>query len=144
MLKTYSVIVLLFGPLIVVSVAQERQDFSQETVYRGPKLDGNVFLCKSDRVAEAGFFQSSDKGGVTEIASISKQRSTTTWRISLTGSQAEVVAFTGATQTLEAAESFSVHRGSTGVLLTRQDSRPSSQTITLICPIHPSSIRDRV
>ena len=46
-------------------------------------------------------------------------------------SSAEVVAFTGATQTLEASEQFVVSRGPAGLLLTRNDARLSTQTITI-------------
>ncbi len=68
---------------------------------------------------------------LTEVAEIAKQRNATTWRITLKGSLAEVVAFTGATQTLEGAEQFVVIRGPAGLLLTRNDARLSIQTITI-------------
>ncbi len=131
MLRTAILTVMLFGSAFFASGAQESEDFSHEFAYRGAKLEGEVFLCTSDRVASAGFRRDAIKGVVTEVADIAKQRNTTTWRITLKGSQAEVVAFTGATQTLEVAEQFSVHRGPLGLLLTWQDRKPSSQTITI-------------
>jgi hypothetical protein len=59
-----------------------------------------------------------------------RQKNVTTWRVSLRRSDAEVVAFSGATQTLEAPELFAVQQTTAGVALFRQDGL-NSQTITI-------------
>jgi len=130
MLKTSIGALLLSVGAIVVFASQAGQDFSREVVYRGTKLEGEVYLCTSDRATSSGFRRDAGSGTVTEIAEVSRQRKTTTWRVTLKGSQAEVVVFTGATQTLEAAEQFTVSRGAAGLLLTRHDGL-STQTITI-------------
>jgi len=123
-------ILLLVGGIAILS-AQASQDFSREIAYRGSKLEGEVYLCTSDHVTSAGFRRDADSSAVTEVAEISRQRNTTTWRITLKANQAEVVAFTGATQALEAAQQFAVSRGAVGLFLVRQESRTSIQTITI-------------
>jgi hypothetical protein len=129
MIKT--IIILIFmSASASVSLGQTAQDFTRELTYRGTKLDGEVFQCTSDRVTSAGFRRDAVTGAVTEMADVVTQRNITTWRVMLKGNQAEVVGFTGATQTLEAVEKFSVRRGPGGVMLTKQDGL-STQTITI-------------
>lgn len=111
---------LLVGPLFGAATGQAPQDVSREVPYKGQKLDGQLYLCKSDRVVSAGFRRDVASGSQVEVADITKQRSVTTWRITLRGNQADVAAFTGATQTLEAPTAFSVHLAPASVLLTRQ------------------------
>jgi hypothetical protein len=123
--------VLLLVVPIAVWAAQASQNFSREVAYSGPKLQGEVYLCKSDHVASAGFRRDPETGAMKQVAEISKQKTITTWRIMLKGNQAEVAAFTGSTQVLEAAQQFSVTRGENSVLFTYSDRRPSIQAITI-------------
>ncbi len=102
----------------------------QEVEYRGAQLEGEVFLCTSDLVTTAGFLRDPSEGKVTQVTGVFEQENVTTWRITLRDSEAEVVAFQGATQTLEAAERFAVRRGPLGVLLTMLKGT-SSQTIAI-------------
>ena len=102
--------------------------WSQEKEYRGAQLKGDVFLCTSDLVTTAGFRKDPNEGTVIQVTGVFKQD--TTWRITLRDSEAEVVAFQGATQTLEAGERFAVRRGPFGVLL-RMQNGTSSQTIAI-------------
>lgn len=125
MLKTSITGVILFAGALLFGT-QNSQDVLREVAYRGSKLEGEVYLCTSDRVTSAGFRRNPDDGTVAEVAEISKQRNITTWRITLKKTQAEVIALTGATQTLEAPEQFLVSRGPGGLLLTRNDHRPST------------------
>ena len=112
-------------------------EYSRAVPYTGSKLEGNVYLCRSGRVVSAGFRRSAEDGSVNEVTDVATQQNVTTWRITVMGGRAEVVAFVGATQTLEAAEQFTVQRGASGLLLTRPDSRPSleaglaAQTMTI-------------
>ena len=133
MLKTCIAVVLLFGGSLVTCGAQTRLDYSHQAPYRGSKLEGEVYLCTSDRVAEAGFYRDLGNSTVTESFEVHTQRNVTTWRITIRGNRADVVAFSGSTQTLEESEEFSVvYRGTTAVLLTRQNVVPSAvQTITI-------------
>ena len=133
MWKTCIAIALLFGGSLVTSGAQTRLDYSHQEPYRGSKLEGEVYLCTSDRVAEAGYYLDPANRTVTESYEVHTQRNVTTWRITIRGNRADVVAFSGSTQTLEETEEFSVvYRGTAAVLLTRQNVVPSAvQTITI-------------
>jgi hypothetical protein len=112
--------VLLAGSLLQAQVAQPPQGYSCETSYKGRKLDGQVYLCKSDQVVSAGIRSNGASGPWIEVVDVSKQKNVTTWRIMLRGNRADVVAFTGATQILEAPTEFSVQRAPASVLLTHQ------------------------
>ena len=48
--------------------------YSREVAYRGSKLDGEVFLCTTDRVVAGGFRRDPDSETVTEFTDVSKQR----------------------------------------------------------------------
>ena len=125
------VIVLLGCGFLERVGAQTGEEYFRKVPYRGSRLEGDVYLCRSDRVVSGGFVKNQTDGSVKEITDVSNQQNVTTWRITVVGGRAEVVAFTGATRTLEAPEEFSVRRGANAVLLTWQDSRPSSQTIAI-------------
>jgi hypothetical protein len=101
--------------------------------YRGIALRGTTFLCKSDDVAAAGFWRDIDSKRVTRDASVTKQSNTTTWRIKLLGQTAEVIAYTGATQTVEAPERFTVEQATGGLMLVSADrgAGESPQVITI-------------
>jgi len=129
--KKATTALLLLPATIVFLGAQGNQDFSRELAYRGSKLEGEVYLCTSDHVTSAGFRRDASSGKVTEVVEVSKERNTTTWRTTLKRRQAEVVAFTGTTQRLEAAQQFAVIRGPAGLVLMRNDGRSSTQTITI-------------
>ena len=121
---------LVLLPSILFS--QEKDgNFSREFSYHGSKLEGDVFLCKSDKVVAAGYLNDMIREEVTEIVDVSKQKNDTTWRITLKGQTAEVVAFTGATQTLEAAETFSYHNDESGQYLTLSQVDRGAQVITI-------------
>ena len=103
---------------------------SQEKEYRGAEIEGDLFLCTSDLVTTAGFRLNPVDGKVTQVTRVFKQEKVSTWQVALRGSEAEVVAFQGSTQTLEPAETFDVRRGPTGLLLTMLNGT-SSQTIAI-------------
>lgn len=132
MLKMAAVPLLMLASSASLALAQ---DFSRTLPYKGRKLEGEVFLCTSDHVVGGSFRRDAVTQEVTEDAAVSTERAKSTWRITLKGSKADVVAFTGATQTLETAEEFVVYRREKSVLLTRQDrsltGTPGVQTITI-------------
>jgi hypothetical protein len=101
--------------------------------YTGAPLLGNAFQCKSDEVAAAGFWRDLISKQVKQSASVAKQRSITIWRVALKGPIAEVTAFTGATQTVEEPQIFTVEHTTGGLLLIYRDraSGESPQIITI-------------
>jgi hypothetical protein len=89
-----------------------------------------VFLCRSDDVTAGGFRKELQSGKVVQITEVARQQRVTTWRISIRQDDATVTAFTGATQTLEAQESFAVRRTEKAMALFRRDGL-NFQTITI-------------
>lgn len=106
---------------------------STENQYSGTKLAGRTFQCKSDEVAAAGFWRDLASGRVKQSASVAKQSSITIWRIALKGQVAEVTAFTGATETVEEPQIFTIEETTGGLLLIYRDRAPgeSPQIITI-------------
>ena len=104
-----------------------------ETQYSGAPLQGTTFQCKSDEVAAAGFWRDLASRRVKQSASVAKQSSITIWRIALKGRNAEVTAFTGATETVEEPQIFTVEQTTGGLLLIYRDRAPgeSPQIITI-------------
>lgn len=134
--KPNFIALLVAGPLVGTLVAQAPPEYSREVRYEGRKLDGQVFLCRSDRAVGVGYRVDAVSGNLVEVTDVARQRNVTTWRIALRGSQADVVTFTGATQTLEAPTVFSVRRTQASMLLSRQGepalvAGASSETITI-------------
>ena len=119
---------LIWLALILGAAALSANCSPQEKEYRGARLEGDVFLCTSDLATTAGFRQ--DQGKVIQVTGVFQQKKMTLWHITLRGSEAEVVATQGASQTLEAGEIFAVRRGPLGVLLTMLNGT-SSQTIAV-------------
>ena len=129
-------LVFLAASSLVTQPAQAPQSYARETPFKGQELDGQVFLCTSDQVASAGYRLDVSSGNWVEYAYVSREKNLSTWRITLRGDRAEVVVFTGATQTLEAPSEFSIGRAPAGVLLTRQGESPAgggvfAETITI-------------
>lgn len=125
-----SVAVVLFLSVIPPANAQSPVDVARSTPYSGRPLDGSIFLCSSDSVAAGGFRKEVETGRVLQIAELSREKNSTTWRITLRRDQAEVAAFTGATQTLDAPEVFGVSRTADALSMFRREGL-NSQTITI-------------
>src|SRR5688572_9346634 len=84
--------VLAFTVIVTVQ-AQSAPDIARATAYSGAPLEGAVFLCKSDNVTAGGFRRELESGRVVQIAEVTRQKSFTTWRITIRRDQAEVAAF---------------------------------------------------
>ena len=110
--------------------------YEQKTQYSGTELDlGLPLQCTSEHAAAAGVWRTGWGEGEFEIGSyLNKQRSVTTWRITLKGSTADVARFSGATQTLEKPKAFNVETTLTGVLLTAKRAAGESSEIITIDP----------
>jgi hypothetical protein len=102
--------------------------------YSGQRLqEGSTYQCTSDQVISAGIRRDMVNGKVMDASDNSKQQNVTTWRITLNGSKAAVIAFSGATQSLEAPEEFSVyHNSPIGILLTGVWKRGAALTVQTI------------
>jgi len=113
--------------------AAHAQSFVRKEAYVGAQLKGTVLLCKSDQLASGGFWRTSAAGNVESGASIRREEKATTWRITLKRSVAEVIRFSGASQTIEEPEVYSVEPTSVGILLIYQNraSAASPQIITI-------------
>ena len=98
--------------------------------YSGTPLSGNTFLCRSDKVVAGGYRGNLLDGTTSEIAEVAKQKQMTTWRVSLEETEALVTAYTGATQTVEAAVLFASTRTPEIVSLFRREGT-GSETITI-------------
>jgi hypothetical protein len=125
---------LLAGFLSCVACRAEAQDVERLTPFSGSKLTGEVFLCTSNQNAAGGFWRDPVNNTVEQGASIQRQTGTTTWRITLRRDRAEVVRFSGASQTLEEPEVYSLEETPTGGLLMVPQNRPpgfSPQIITI-------------
>lgn len=117
-------------PVMLAAEVGSAQDITRATPYSGRRLEGAVFLCRSDNVTAGGFRKELDSGKVVQIAELARQQSVTTWRITIRRDDATVVAFTGATQTLEPTEAFSLQRTDSAIALFRQEGL-NSQAITI-------------
>lgn len=122
--------VLLAFTVAVVTQAQSSQDVTRATPYSGRPLSGAVFLCKSGDATTGGFRTAPDGERVLQIAEITRQPNVTTWRVTIRRDDAEVIAFGGATQTLDAPEVFSLRRSPDAIALFRQEGL-NSQTMTI-------------
>lgn len=104
------------------------------TKYRGPSIEvSEPLLCKSNEWAAGGFWRNPRSVDIEKGARVATEPDTTTWRITIKGETAEVIRFSGAMQTLEKPEVFSVEL-TTGGLLLISKSRPhgvSPQIITI-------------
>lgn len=124
------VAVVLAFMVIGIVEAQSGADVARTTPYSGASLEGDVFLCNSDNVTAGGFRKELENGRVVQIAEVTRQKNFTTWRITIRSDQAEVAAFSGATQTLEAPETFALRRTAGAIAMFRQEG-VNSQTITI-------------
>jgi hypothetical protein len=66
-----------------------------------------------------------------------RQSRATTWRITLQGNRADVIRFSGASQTIEEPEVYSLEQTTSGILLTYQK-RSASESLQVIT-IDPSN-----
>jgi hypothetical protein len=66
--------VLLAASSLEGLAAQSQPPYSREIPFKGRKLDGQVFLCKSDQVAGAGYRLDVSSGGWVEAVDVSKQK----------------------------------------------------------------------
>lgn len=122
----------------LLSIATSCGRFSQDNVLRGEpyigvKLTATAILCKSDRIASAGFFPDLKTGKVETVALIHHESKPSTWRIILKGNSAEVIRFSGATQTIEETEIYTVENTTGGILMISQrgEQGTSPQIITI-------------
>jgi hypothetical protein len=118
---------------ILATTSQADEPCKRQSKYTGTELKATTILCKSDQVAFVGFARSGSMMA-TEYGGIGKESTASTWRITIKGDMAEVIRFSGATQTLEEPEVFSVERTfGGGILLTFQSRghRVSPQIITV-------------
>ena len=101
--------------------------------YRGPKLTATTFLCKSARLAAAGFWQNWRADTIDEGVTVNREAETTIWRITVRDKIAEVIRYSGATETVETPKLFSAETASGGLLLVSSDraSGESPEIITI-------------
>ena len=64
--------VLIAASSLQALAAQTPPPYSREIPFKGRKLDGQVFLCKSDQVAGAGFRLDVSSGAWVEAVDVSK------------------------------------------------------------------------
>jgi len=114
-------------------VAEAGQNVERLVPYSGTELTGSTFLCTSDQVAAGGYWYDATRDTVEEGASIHKETTVTTWRITLTEGSAQVIRFSGASQTIENPEIFSREITPAGGLLfvSQRLSGFSPQVITI-------------
>jgi hypothetical protein len=107
--------------------AERKSDFVGSPV----KLEGTL-QCKADQLAMGGFYRDIDSESVEQLAQLTTERHETTWRITFQDDVAEVTRFSGATETLEMPERFTVGQGFYGVILVSERApHESPQTITI-------------
>lgn len=101
--------------------------------YRGTELKSKTLICKSNRVASAGYWRNFDDKTMDVGASISTESKTSTWRITLKEHAAEVIRHSGATQMIEQPEIYSLEPTVSGLLLVWRDRAlgESPQIITI-------------
>jgi hypothetical protein len=122
--------------LIAIVAAPSAQSVERFVPYSGSKLTSlKVLLCTSDKLAAGGYWFDTDKDVFRQGAMISPQGNLTTWRITFRSSnEAEVIRFSGAGQTLEEPEIYSVEVTESAGLLLVWKNRPqghSPQVITI-------------
>lgn len=132
---------LLASALPIVPPA-EAQGVERLAPYTGPKLTGEVFLCTSDQSTSGGYWYDESKRVVEAGARIQPQSRATTWRVTLKGGHAEIIRFSGASQTIEEPEIYSLEVTVTGGLLLVWQNRPvgSSPQIITIDPTNSSFV----
>lgn len=135
-------ILLLVLAFYLPRTADARQNVDRRTAYSGPKLTGDVFLCTSDQNTAGGYWYDAAKETVEQGASIRRESKVTTWRIKLRKNDADVIRFSGASQTIEDPEIYSVEVTRTGGLLMVWQNRPSgfSPQIITIDPTNSSFV----
>ncbi len=115
--------------------AEAGQNVERLVPYLGmEKLTGDVFHCTSDHLAAGGYWYDATKDAVDQGASIRQESAVTTWRITLRENSAEVIRFSGLSQTIEEPEIYSLEVTPTGGLLLVWQDRPagySPQVITI-------------
>lgn len=134
-LIVFSMMAALILQITVSSLAAAPEgNIEPTTKYRGPSVKvSDPLLCKSNEWTAGGFWRHVKSMEVEKGARIAKEPSITTWRITIKGEIAEVIRFSGATQTLEEPEIFSVETTFGGLLLMSKN-RPygvSPQIITV-------------
>jgi hypothetical protein len=129
------ILLLIMSALILCHLSPTRAEtkFKDLTKHKGVELKTDTFLCKSNYLAAAGFWRNFNDSTIEEGIVISDESKTTTWRITLKGITAEVIRYSGATETLEQPEIFSVEPTIGGFLLiSKQRSLgESTQIITI-------------
>ena len=128
-----SFVISVFVFSITVSCNRFTQDSGHKESYVGTELTAATLLCKSDRLASGGFFRDLKTSTVETVASIHHESKPTTWRITLKGNNAEVIRFSGATETIEETETYTVESTLSGILLISQriEQGTSPQIITI-------------
>jgi hypothetical protein len=117
--------------LSVVSFADT--EFEKLDRYSGSKLTTATFICKSARLAAAGFWRDWRANSIDKGVTVSTEAETTIWRITVGNDMAEVIRYTGATQEVENPKRFSAESASGGLLLIAKDrtSGESPEIITI-------------
>lgn len=122
---------LIFGIVPGVQAGQKTERLSP---YSGSELKGEILLCTSDQVAAGGYWYESKTKVTEQGATIGKESRVTTWRITLRKTTADVIRFSGTSQTIEEPEVYSLEVTATGGWLLVWQNRPpgsSPQVITI-------------
>ena len=116
-----------------ISLQAGVQEVDRRDPYNGSELKGEIFLCRSDQLAAGGFWREAIGSQPRQGTMSGRESTVTTWRITLNGRSADVLRYSGATQTLEAPERYTVEERGTGLILifTSRLVGDSLQTITI-------------
>jgi hypothetical protein len=141
------------GPAIAVLVAvltllawfsapAQAQTTERLTPYSGPNLRGKVFPCTANQNVAGGYWAEGSTSRIEQGSMGGRQTKATTWRVTLKTETAEVIRFSGASQTLEEPEVYSLEATPSGGLLLVWRNRPSgySPQIMTIDPANSSFV----
>jgi hypothetical protein len=111
------------------------QNVDRRAPFSGQKLllNSGVLMCTSDQLAAAGYWNGPGSA-VQQGALINRESNVNRWRITITRAGAEVIRFSGTSQTIEKPELYTVEVTPAGGLLLIWKDRPegfSPQIITI-------------
>lgn len=128
-------ILLIVAALLFGATCLDAQNVDRRAPYTGQKLvlSSGVLMCTSDRLAAGGYWNGPGSS-VQQGALINRESNVNRWRITITRVGAEVIRFSGTTQSIEKPELYTVEVTPAGGLLLVWKDRPegfSPQIITI-------------